>query len=426
MKSVMLASAAVAAFAAPQVSATPIAITHAEAWTMAVADPVKDATIVIDGGRIVSVTAGGAVPSGVQVIDAKGRPVTPGLVNSATQLGLIEVSSAAGTRDQSSEAHGIGPGFDVSMGLNPNSALIALARADGVTGALSYPSKSDEAPFAGQAALIKLRTEGGILDHAGAAVVAVIGGNKWPKDAGSRAAQWQLLRRAFGKVADGRHGGDQRKGGPHGHDDGPPPPGSDDAVLGAVLSGRVPLALFTDRESDIREAIRFAHDFSVHIVIMGGGEAWRAADALAAAQIPVVLDPQANMPTSFDELGNRLDAAAILQRAGVVVAFGMAGGAIEESYNAGLDLREGAGLAVANGLPYVEGLKAITVNGHRLWGGGAGTLAPGEVADLVLWDGDPLEPSTNALTVVIDGRPVSTDNRQRALEERYLPLATPQ
>jgi imidazolonepropionase-like amidohydrolase len=196
-------------------------------------------------------------------------------------------------------------------------------------------------------------------------------------------------------------------------------------VLGAVLAGQTPLAIFTDRESDIREAIRFAHDFPVHVIIVGGAEAWRAADALAVAHIPVVLDPQANMPTSFDALGNRLDAPAILQRAGVTVAFGMAGGSIEASYNAGLDLREGAGLAVANGLPYIEALKAITVNGHRLWGAGEGTLSVGQPADLVIWDGDPLEPSTNATVVLIDGQPASTDNRQRALEQRYLSLATP-
>ncbi len=427
MKSLTLGVAAVSVLSAGHLSAAPIAITHAKAWTMTASDPVADATILIDGGRIVSVSAAGAVPAGAQVIDAGGQPVTPGIIDSATQLGLIEVSSAAGTRDETSEAHGIGPGFDVSTGLNPNSVLVALARADGVTGALSYPSKSDEAPFAGQAAFLKLRPEGGIVDHAGAAVVAIVGGNKWPKEAGSRAAQWQMLRRAFGKARDGHHGGDRGKGGEHDHgeDSAGPPPGSDDAALDAVLEGHAPLALFVDRESDVREAIRFAHDFSVHVVIMGGAEAWRAADALAAAQIPVVLDPQANMPTSFDALGNRLDAAAILQRAGVVIAFGMAGGAIEESYNSGLDLREGAGIVVANGLPYVEALKAISTNGHRLWGGGAGTIEPGEAADLVLWDGDPLEPSTNALAVMIDGRQVSTDNRQRALEERYLPLATP-
>lgn len=424
MRIAALGCAALAALCASTSSAQTLAVIHAKAWTMTAAEPIPDATIVIEDGRIVSVAPGAAAPAEARVIDAHGQPVTPGLVDSATQLGLIEVSSATATLDQTSMAHGIGAGFDVSLALNPDSALVALARADGLTGALSYPKKSDEAPFAGSAAFLKLRATDDILDHAGAAVVAVIGGNKWPKEAGSRAAQWQLLRRAFGKPADDRSGG---HGDHHDHDDLPgAPPGSDEAAIGAVLDGRVPLAIFTDRESDIREAIRFAHDFPVHVVIMGGADAWRLADALAAAHIAVVLDPQANMPTSFDELGSRLDAAAILQRAGVTVAFGMAGGAIEESYNAGLDLREGAGLAVANGLPYIEALKAITVNGHLLWGGGAGTLAAGEPADLVIWDGDPLEPSTNATTVLIDGQPASTDNRQRALEQRYLPLATPQ
>ncbi len=405
-------------------SAEPIAILHARAWTMTAAAPIEDATILVDAGRIVSVVPAAAAPPGARVIDAGGRTVTPGLVDSATQLGLIEVSSAAATRDQSSEAHGIGAGFDIRSALNPNSALVALARADGVTGALSYPQSSEEAPFAGEAALLKLRAGDDIVDHGGAAVVVMIGGNKWPKDAGSRAAQWQMLRRALGKAADGGHaaGGHDHD---HGRGDDGPPPGSDEAALGAVRAGRIPLAIFTDRESDIREAIRLAGDFAVPVVIMGGGEAWRAADALAAAHIPVVLDPQANMPSSFDALGNRLDAAAILQRAGVTIAFGMAGGPIEESYNSGLDLREGAGLAVANGLPYAEALRAITVNPHRLWGGGAGTLAAGEAADLVIWDGDPLEPSTNAAMVLIDGAPVPTDNRQRALEQRYLPLADP-
>lgn len=428
MRIVPIGCVMLAALCASTASAVePLAIVHAKAWTMTAAEPVADATIVIDDGRIVSVAPGAAPPAGARVIDAHGQPVTPGLVDSATQLGLVEVSSASATLDQASAAHGIGAAFDVSLALNADSALVALARADGLTGALSYPKKSDEAPFAGSAAFLKLRATDDILDHAGAAVVAVIGGGKWPKDAGSRAAQWQLLRRAFGKAVDDRHGGraDHRDHDDHG---GPPDasPGSDEAALRAVLDGRAPLAIFTDRVSDIREAIRFAHDFSVRVIIMGGADAWRLADALAAAHIAVVLDPQANMPTSFDELGNRLDAAAILQRAGVTVAFGMAGGAIEESYNAGLDLREGAGLAVANGLPYIEALKAITVNGHQLWGGGAGTLAAGEPADLVIWDGDPLEPSTNATAVLIDGTPASTDNRQRALEQRYLPLATPQ
>ena len=85
-----------------------------------------------------------------------------------------------------------------------------------------------------------------------------------------------------------------------------------------------------------------------------------------------------------------------------------------------------SGISVGSRSNQLDMIQAITVNGHQLWGGGAGTLAAGEPADLVIWDGDPLEPSTNATAVLIDGQPTSTDNRQRALELRYLPLARSQ
>jgi imidazolonepropionase-like amidohydrolase len=402
----MLFCVAGAMFAALPAGTQPLAIVHARAWTLTAPGPVEDATIAIEGGKIVAVMPGGAPPAGALVIDAHGEPVTPGLIDAASQLGLIEVSTAAATRDLASTAHGLGAGFDVRAALNGNSALVALARADGLTGALSYPDKSKTAPFAGEAALVRLREGSDILDRPAAALVAVIGGDQWSKGAGSRAAQWQLLRAAFDKARASKARA---------------VPGTDEAAIAATAKGETPLALFADRETDMREAARFATDYRVRLVVVGGAEAWRAADVLAAAHVAVVLDPQANQPVSFDALGNRLDAAAILTHAGVTVAFGVAGGAIELSFNAGINLREGAGLAVANGLPYLDALKAMTVNPHRLWGGGSGTLAAGERADLVVWDGDPLEVSTNAVAVIVEGRPVPTDNRQRALEERYLP-----
>uniref|UniRef100_UPI0035CAD7DC amidohydrolase family protein n=1 Tax=uncultured Sphingomonas sp. TaxID=158754 RepID=UPI0035CAD7DC len=376
-------------------SAEPLAIVHATAWTMAAETPVEDATVVIDDGKIVSVVPHGGAPAGARVIDAAGHPVTPGLVNAATQLGLVEVSSAAGTRDEASETRLVGTEFDVAQALNGNSAAVALARADGLTGALSYPSKSDIPPFAGLAAYIRLRPGSDVLDHARAAQVAVIGGGQW-KDIGSRAAQWQLIEKPYAE-AEGKR--------VEGH-----PP---------IVDATIPLALFTNRESDVRVAAAFATRHHIRLIIIGGAEAWRAADVLAKADVAVVLDPEANMPVSFDALGNRLDAAALLAKAGVRIAFGLSGGAIEQTLNAGLALRTGAGLAVANGLPYYAALRALTVTPRALWGGGPGTIAAGSPADLVVWDGDPLEPATNAVAVIIEGRQVSTDNRQRALVERY-------
>jgi imidazolonepropionase-like amidohydrolase len=401
---------AVAALLAGPAAAQNLAIVHARAWTGVAATPTDNATIVVQGGRIVSVATGGAAPPGLPVLDARGANVTPGLVNAAAQLGLTEVSSSDDTRDTSAEGEALGPAFDVSYALNGNSALVDLARADGITRAISYPAPSGVAPFSGLAAMIRLRDGVDILDRPRAAMFAVIGGGSWPRAAGSRAGQWQLLREALVLARTGPSPGDEH-----------PllnPRGA--AAVRQVLAGFVPLAIVTHRESDIRQAIRLAADFRIRVVIVGGSEAWRAADALAAAAIPVVLDPQLNLPGTFDQLGARQDNAARLARAGVRIAFGQVGGTIGLNYNAGLALREGAGLAVANGLPYAEAMKAVTVNPLAIFGTPhAGTLAPGSDADLVVWDGDPLEPSSNATAVIVAGRRVSTVSRQSELVRRY-------
>lgn len=398
-----------AALAAPlPVAAQSLAVIHARAWTMTTDAPIEDATIIVNAGRVTSVTRGGAVPAGLPVIDAKDQPVTPGLYNAATQLGLVEVSSTGDTRDATAKGELFGAAFDVSFALNGNSALVSLARADGVTGATSYPGGSGVPPFGGLAAEVRLRDGSDILGRAGIALFVTIGGSG--NDAqGSRAVQWQRLRAAFDEAR-------------------VPPPAdratislADAAVLRRVLARTLPIAITTHRESDIRQALRFAADYGVRTIIVGGSEAWRVGDALARANIPVVLDPGNNLPGTFDQLGARQDAAALLARAGVRVAFGNVGGAISTSYNAGIALREGAGLAVANGLPYADALRAITTAPRAMFGElGGGTLAPGSKADLVVWDGDPLEPVTNAVAVVIEGKSVSTESRQSALALRYL------
>ncbi|QDX27520.1 amidohydrolase family protein [Sphingomonas suaedae] len=408
----LIASLVALAIAAP-ISAQTVAVTHAQAWTLEGDTPVHDATILIESGKILSVTSGGAVPEGATVIDARGKPVTPGLVNAATQIGLVEVSGSGDTRDTAS-ADERNAGFDMSRALNGNSTLVSLARADGLTRALVYPSPSRFAPFNGEASFVRLREGVDILDRSDIGVYAVIGGGAWER-LGSRAVQWAALRKVLNEARpDARP-----KKGKKGKVGGPPGKRAGELLIRAVLRGDVPLAIQTDRESDMRQAAALARDFGIRVVIVGGAEAWRAADALAAAKIAVILDPQANLPRSFDELGNRQDNAALLRRAGVALALGQVGGTIHSNYNAGLALREGAGLAVANGLSWIEGLRAVTVAPLAIWGRGGGTLTPGADADLVVWDGDPLEPSTNAVRVIIEGREVSNRSRQDVLAERY-------
>lgn len=414
----MMASLIALTIATPATAQT-LAVTHAEAWTMEGAEPVKDATIIIENGRIVSVTAAGGVPSGATVIDAGGKPVTPGLVNGATQIGLVEVSGSPDTRDDASTDEKM-PGYDPSRALNGNSTLVSLARADGITRALIYPSPSRHAPTSGEPVFARLRDGVDILDRGGVALYAVIGGGAWER-LGARAQQWAALRKLLGETkrgmapAESEKKKDKRGGGP-----GPGGPrGGPDDTIRDVVAGKLPLAIQTHRESDIRQAVALASDLGIKVIIVGGTEAWRAADVLAAAKVAVILDPQVNLPFNFDQLGARQDNAAILTKAGVQVAIGQAGGAIHANYNAGMGLREGAGIAVANGLPYVEALRAVTINPLAIWGRGGGTLAPGADADLVVWDGDPLEPSTNAMNVIVEGRQVSNRSRQDLLAERY-------
>lgn len=402
---------------APPAAAETLAITHAEAWTMETDAPVADATILIEDGHIVSVVAGGGVPDGARVVDAQGRRVTPGLVNAATQIGLVEISGSSDTVDTASrDDHG--PGYDVSAALNGHSTLVSLARADGLTRAIIYPSPSRHAPFSGEPALARLRDGVDILDRANVGVYAVIGGGAWER-LGSRAVQWAALRHALDEAREevAEHGGERKKGGRDERGAGPRRGGQE--LIRDVVAGDAPLAIETHRESDLRQAIALARDYDIRVVIVGGSEAWRVADALAAAKIAVILDPQANLPFDFDQLGVRQDNAAILAAAGVRVAIGRAGRPIHVNYNAGMGIREGAGIAVANGLPYAEALRAVTVNPLAIWGQGGGTLAAGADADLVIWDGDPLEPSSNAVEVIVEGRDVSTRSRQDLLAERY-------
>jgi imidazolonepropionase-like amidohydrolase len=391
-----------------------VAIVHARAWTLTSEAPVEDATIVVTDGKIMSVAAGGSAPAAARILDAKGRPATPGLMNAASQLGLVEVGAASETVDHTIKP-GVpgqpGAGFDVQYAVNPNSSLIQVARTDGLARAVSYPGGSGVAPFSGSGALLHLLERGDIVERPRIGVFVSIGNRSASTSVGSRAAQWQSLRNALdtAKAAAAT----------------PPAKGAvksaDSIALENVISGKTPLAISTHRASDLRQSASLARDYGIRVIVLGGTEAWMVADELAAAKVAVVLNPTTNLPYSFDELGARLDNAALLSKAGVTIAMTLDG---VQSYNAGSSLREGAGLAVANGLPYIEGLRAIISSPAKIWGvdDRSGTLAPGMDGDLVLWDGDPLEPSTLPTAVLMQGREVSLVTHQTRLRDRYLPL----
>lgn len=367
-------------------------------------------TIVVQGGTIASAARGGAVPQGAQVIDAAGRPVTPSLAAAATQIGLIGMGGATNTEDSAATSTVLGGAFDISRAVDPDALTVQEARAQGVGTAMVFPTQRSGA-IAGSGAVLDLGPGRALVKERQAALFATSSGSS---AGGSRAAAWSLIRNALDEA---RRPADPAN---RPRDDllGP----AEIEALRPVLARRIPLAVAASRTADIREAIALSRDFGIRVVVIGGAEAWRLAAPLAQAQVSVVLDPLDELPFSYETVGARRDNAAILARAGVPIAFMVSGQTVYLSYNVGSGLREGAGIAAANGLSRADALRAITTGMARVWTGKASPgIAPGAPADLVIWDGDPLEPSSAPASVILGGRLISPVTRQTLLRDRYHP-----
>jgi len=183
-----------------------------------------------------------------------------------------------------------------------------------------------------------------------------------------------------------------------------------------VLDGRVMLVIHAAAEVDIRAALAIAAERRLRVAIAGGAEAWRVAPELAAAKVPVLLDPTDNLPDDLGAIDVRDDNATVLAKAGVAVAISTLG-----SPSATRTIRQLAGIAVAQGLPWPKGLAAITEVPAQIYGGTAerGTVERGKIADVVVWSGDPLELSSRAETVIIGGVVQSLATHQTKLLDRY-------
>ncbi len=179
--------------------------------------------------------------------------------------------------------------------------------------------------------------------------------------------------------------------------------------------------MISHRASDINTLIQLKREFGLNMVISGATEAWMLRDELSAEGIPVIMDPLENLPSNFDRLGARLDSAGMLQQAGVKLMF--TNYSTSSTHNPYL-VRISAGNAVAYGMSAIEAIKAMTLYPAEVFGFADqyGTVEVGKVADLVVWDGDPLEIMTSASTVIINGEIIPMVSRSTRLRDRYRDL----
>ncbi|HEV7517846.1 MAG TPA: amidohydrolase family protein [Thermoanaerobaculia bacterium] len=391
-----------------------VAIVGATVHTMGSAGTLQDATVLIADGRIRAVGRGIPVPAGARTIDAHGKVVTPGLFASMSQVGLVDVYAVAGSRDGSVQNDRITAAFDVADAFNPRSMLLPINRVEGVTRAMLTPLPG-KSLIAGRGAVIHLGVGPDLLVRSPVAMVATLGEEGARLAGGSRAAAMHLLREALDDALDyAAHKEAWERAERRSYT----LSRLDLEALVPVARGELPLVVLVERASDIEAVLRLARERHLKLILAGGAEAWVVADQIAAAKVPVVINPLVDRPDNFQQLGATLENAARLYRAGVTVAF-FEGDADNER-----NLRQLAGNAVANGLPWDEALRAITLNPARIWhvDDRLGSLEPGKEADLVIWDGDPLEVTSGAERVFIRGVEMSRKTRQTELLERYLNL----
>ncbi len=379
---------------------------------------IERGTVVVRNGRIVSVGAAVAVPAGARAVDAAGRIVTPGLVDSATHIGIVEIGlSAEGTADESTTDTGLSAAFTVVDAFNPNATAVPITRVEGITRVLVMPAGTGNV-IRGQGAILALTGEHApaAVTRAPAAMFAALGEAGAAVAGGSRSTAILRLREALDDARDFAvnrvaYNTARRREYARGR--------LDLEALQPVLRGEVPLAIQAHRASDLLAAMRVAEEFKLRLVLMGAAEGWMVAEEIAKRKVPVVVKPLTNLP-EFEMLGATLENAARLSAAGVNVSL-----ATFDTQNA-RNLRQEAGNAIAYGLSPDRALEAVTLAPARAWGVAdrLGSIEAGKEADLVIWSGDPFELTTTVEAVFIRGREMPKSTRQRLLFERYRDVKT--
>jgi imidazolonepropionase-like amidohydrolase len=401
-------------------AAQTVAITGA---TVAVGDgsaPVENGTVVFQNGRITAAGAGVAVPAGAQVIDGRGKWVSPGFVAGFSDLGITDAAGVEESNDAGARNAPFNASIDVAPAINPAEVKIANERLGGVTRALVAPEAAGSI-FAGQGAVIDLGDDPDALTRPRAFQFVELGESGGRIAGGSRPAAYAMLRDALAQAEDYRRspaafGGREK--------DSLVKRGDAQALL-RVLDGTTPLVVHVERASDILTVLALPRDYpKLKLVLTGASEGWMVAREIAAARVPVIAAALADLPAQFESLGATESNVGRMRAAGVQVALASTGNSGGEH-----NLRQYAGNLVAitrvpghAGLTWGQALAAITSGPAAALGmdGELGSLRAGRRADVVLWDGDPLELSSAPTAVWIDGRAQPMRSRQRALRDRYL------
>jgi imidazolonepropionase-like amidohydrolase len=344
------------------------------------------------------------------VIDASGMIVTPGIIGTDTNIGIVEIGALSVTRDDSSEIYSIG--FSIHDAFNPKSTLIPWNRSNGVTSALSLP-QGTASPIGGLGSFFVLDGEHDITSKKDIVMIGGVGGSGSSSRAETFAVMDDLL-----SFASGLNGADlddisetiEKSSIAEFMELHP----RDVKALSRLVNNNLPLIISTHRASDILKLIELKEKYDLNLIIKGAQDASLVAPQIAASGIPLIINPINNIPGSFDELASNIQMASRLEEKGINLMFNT-----PRSHNFHL-VRQGAGVAVANGMSYEGAIKAITSTPAKVFNiDKRGEIKAGYFADIVVWDADPLEPSSMPEYLFINGKSIDLTSRSSRLRDRY-------
>ncbi|HNW18470.1 MAG TPA: amidohydrolase family protein [Sphingorhabdus lacus] len=416
MKHFLYAAAAMAALTSPSYAET-IAITGGKLVVGDGSAPVEGGTVVIRDGTIVAAGVGIAVPAGARQIDASGKWITPGVFAGFTRLGLSEVDAVNGTNDKSGGKSGFSAAIDIAPAIDPFRSPFAVNRSAGVTRAVVAPEAADNI-FAGQGAIADLGADSNPVTKARAFQFAEFGEDGAANAGGSRAGTHLHFRAMLREAQDYAAGRDTF--------DDDLLKAEDAKALLSVLRGETRLLIHVEGANDMLRLLELKRDFpTIKMVFVGATEGWRVAPQLAQAGVPVIASALNDLPATFEMLGATQSNIGRMKDAGVKVAIGMIND--RDSHQLRYTTQYAGNLVSleklpnATGLSWDEAFAAISSVPADIMGVGDryGSLKSGKAADVVVWDGDPLELSSTPTAVIIDGVEQPLGNRQQRLRDRY-------
>jgi imidazolonepropionase-like amidohydrolase len=370
-------------------------------------EPVDGGTVLIVDGVITAVGADIEIPEGAEVIDATGRWVLPGFVESHGHVGLHEEGEGAAGNDTNEMTTPNAAAVRAVDAINIDDEGFRDALSGGVTSVVVKPGSGN--PIGGQSVAIKVwggRTVDEQVISAAVSVKSALGENpkrvygERKQTPSTRLGTALVIREAFTAAQHYRaaRAAAETKGEPF----------KVDLALDTlvrVLDGELAWDQHTHRHDDIATALRLADEFGYRLVINHGTEAHKIADVLAERDVPVIFGPMFTSRSKVELRDRAIANLAALAAAGVRVAITTDHPVVPINF-----LVHQATLAVKEGLPRQTALEALTVNPaaflrlHER----VGALAPGLDGDVVVWSGDPLDVASRAEHVLIDGRTVYT------------------